>query len=263
MTNCKNCGVEFEGKYCPQCGQKAKTGRITFRQVVGEVRSHFIHFEQGFLYTIKELILRPGHTIREYLEGKRVRHVKPLKFMFWTTAIGFLATHYLGVEAKLLQNIQATNGTESVKPQEGQKLVELLMGHPNLLLLSIIPGIALCSWLLFRKKRYNYAEHITANAYILGQLSLLNIPISIGVLLSNDMSVARMAIYSSIQWIFWMIYFAWSYGQWMNSPKKAWDRIKGVLVLLLGYMVMILIIATLATFALSYFKPEVESFLKE
>ena len=28
---CLNCGTEFEGKFCPECGQSAKTGRFTMR----------------------------------------------------------------------------------------------------------------------------------------------------------------------------------------------------------------------------------------
>ncbi len=31
MTVCKNCALEFEGKYCPECGQKASTKRFTTR----------------------------------------------------------------------------------------------------------------------------------------------------------------------------------------------------------------------------------------
>lgn len=28
---CLNCGKEFEGDFCPKCGQSAKTGRFTLR----------------------------------------------------------------------------------------------------------------------------------------------------------------------------------------------------------------------------------------
>ena len=81
MTTCKNCVFEFEEKFCPQCGQKAKTKRITTKTVWEEVRRSMIHYDSGFFFTMLQLLRRPGHAIREYLEGKRTMHFKPVKFM--------------------------------------------------------------------------------------------------------------------------------------------------------------------------------------
>lgn len=261
MITCKNCNHAYEGKFCPECGQKAKTGRITMRQVLKDIRSHFINFDQGFLYTIKELATHPGHSIREYLEGKRVRHIKPLKFMFWATAISFLLSHYIGFQERLLQKIQENQVDKPQSQQFGRKITDLIMGYPSLLILSILPGIALCSWLFFRKKRYNYAEHFTINAFLLGEITLLSVIINILYLLWKDISLDQVAIIGTMQWLFWATYFGWAYGQLFNQEKKWVAWIKGIAVLFLGYVVLIILISIAAGIVLSLFKPQVEQWL--
>lgn len=265
-TICKNCSHEFEGKYCPGCGQKGKTGRITISQVFKDIRNHFIHFEQGFLYTIKELLLRPGLTIREYIEGKRVRHIKPVRFMFWATAISFLILHYLGFQEKLLQEIQARQGNPTNLPQQqhfAQKLSEMIMGHPSLLMLSLLPGIGLCSWLLFRKRGYNYAEHFTIGAFLMGALSLFSIFTNLISLYATNFEITQIAIVGSLQWLIWATYFAWAYRQIFPEGKRIVTWIKAISVLFLGYFVMIVVTTMLVATAFILFKPQIESLMNQ
>ena len=49
MISCKNCSTEFEGKFCSNCGEKAKAARISFPQILNDIRSYIIHFDQGFM----------------------------------------------------------------------------------------------------------------------------------------------------------------------------------------------------------------------
>lgn len=143
MTICKNCSNEFDGKFCPQCGQKAKTKRITTKQVFNEARQRIFHYEQGFWYTARELILRPGHSIREYLEGKRVRHIKPIKFMFWAAAISFVIFHFIGLDQEMMQKLTTQQGNNPIGQQLSQKIFQLLSDHPAIMMFSMIPMIAL------------------------------------------------------------------------------------------------------------------------
>lgn len=41
-VKCLNCGTEFEGKFCPECGQSAKTGRYTTRFIFENMMEDFI-----------------------------------------------------------------------------------------------------------------------------------------------------------------------------------------------------------------------------
>lgn len=259
---CKNCSREFEGKFCPKCGQKAKTSRITIKQVFNDARQHFIHFDQGFLYTIKELLVRPGHSIREYIEGKRVRHIKPVKFMFWATAISFLIFHFVGLDQDLKQKLESQQSPmTSAKAQiMSQKLFQMVTEHPAVLLLLMIPMITFWSWLLFRRKGYNYAEHFVLNSYLMGELSLATIVTApISKILSNYTTTTWGITLFSVS--FWVIYYGWAYGQFFLSPRKIAIWLKGALSVLLGYVFMIFMISILLFFIVLFFKSQLEAWL--
>lgn len=264
MTTCKNCNTEFEGKFCSECGQKAKTGRITIKQIFKDLRDHFIHFDQGFLFTIKELTLRPGHTVREYIDGKRVKHIKPLRFMFWATAISLLVVNFFGFSEKLIAEIETNKeiGATAQKNHAGVKMVHFLTEHPSVMTLMLIPFIALSAMLFYRKQRLNYAEHFSAAAYFMGQLSFLSIFTSVSFMSTQHLNLTVAAIAGSLQWIAWMIYCGWAYSQFARQSNKWQAWIKGALSLIMGYLLMIIamsmIVATLIYCFPGYFRSIIE-----
>lgn len=260
MKSCKNCDFTFDGKFCPQCGQKAKTKRITIRQVLKDIQQHFIHVDQGFLYTIRELLVRPGHAIREYLAGKRVRHVRPLKFMFWSVAISFLVFHYIGLDQDMMQKMDnQQSGSERARQLSG-KIFQLISDHPTVLLFFMVPMIALWSLVLFRRKGYNYAEHFVLNAFLMGELSLatvLTAPLS--KLISSMTTTTWPVTLFSVG--IWIVYFGWAYYQFFESPNRIWTWVRGGLAILLGYLVLILLMSILIAVILVFFRPQLDSWL--
>jgi hypothetical protein len=258
---CRNCEKEFEGKYCPACGQKSKTGRITVRQVINDLRDQVIHFDRGFLYTIRELATRPGHSMREYLEGKRVKHVKPIRFLVWATAIAFLANHYLGFQERLLDKLDAEQKGGAHSRAMGQKILDFASAHPSLLMLMTIPTLALVGFLFFRKQRYNYAEMFTVNSFLMAEMNLLGILSGVIIVSIGAFDLKMVTIMGVLQWGVWSLYFGWAYSQFLNQPKRIWAWIKGISVLFLGYGVMILLLAVLVAIIIHNFKPQIEAWL--
>ncbi|PSD44274.1 hypothetical protein C7E23_04010 [Elizabethkingia anophelis] len=89
-NNCLNCNEELVGKYCNNCSQPASTHRFSLSHVFKHDFVHGIfHFDKGFFFTIKELFTRPGHSIREYVQGKRVKH-----FNYFATVLLLLTIIY-------------------------------------------------------------------------------------------------------------------------------------------------------------------------
>lgn len=89
---CKNCGQLYEGNYCNQCGQKAKTGRLTFRSVIDNWAYGLTNCDTGILFTYKELFTRPGYMLADYIKGKRVIYFQPFPMLFITAGLyGLLA----------------------------------------------------------------------------------------------------------------------------------------------------------------------------
>ena len=92
---CSNCELEFEGDYCPRCGQHIGTERITLKNIVQNFFKEFMDLEDGFLFTMKELFYRPGYMIRDYLQGKRAHYFKPFQLLFVLGAIYFILTRVI------------------------------------------------------------------------------------------------------------------------------------------------------------------------
>lgn len=165
---CKNCNRIFEGNFCNFCGQSASTHQINKYFLLHDLQYGFFSFDKGILFTIKELFTRPGLAIKDFLEGKRVRYFKPISFLLLLVGIYSFIFLYFNID---VTRLSAYKDTEDFS----YKITEWLTNHFAFVSLIIIPITALSTFLAFRKKGYNYIEHIVINSY----LSALSIMIAI------------------------------------------------------------------------------------
>jgi hypothetical protein len=93
-TNCLNCGSEVSGKFCQNCGQENIEIRENFFHIVGHFVSDYFHFDSKFFRSLVPLFTKPGFLTRQYLEGKRVRYIHPLRLFFFVTIIFMISTSY-------------------------------------------------------------------------------------------------------------------------------------------------------------------------
>src|SRR5947207_4364308 len=94
LTHCENCGVQLHGRWCGQCGQGAVDYCRSFRHVVADVLESFLNWDSKFFATIALLILKPWQLTNEYVGGKRVRHVNPLRLYLLASIVFFFAVNY-------------------------------------------------------------------------------------------------------------------------------------------------------------------------
>jgi Protein of unknown function (DUF3667) len=162
---CKNCDHHFKGNFCPTCGQPATVEHIGFKYFIHDIPHSIFHVDKGFFYTFKELILRPGKTLREYLDGKRIKHYRPFAYVLLMATIYILATkglHYLVkiIEAKKGYEVNISNGS-------------FFQQYLSVFLFLMIPFASLVTWLVLIKERYNYWEHFLVNTYVTAQLTIV------------------------------------------------------------------------------------------
>src|SRR5438270_3476604 len=94
LTHCENCGAQLTGHYCGQCGQAAVDYRRSFRHVVADLLNEFLNWDSKFFTTIALLILKPWRLTNEFLSGKRVRYVNPLRLYLLASILFFFAVNY-------------------------------------------------------------------------------------------------------------------------------------------------------------------------
>ena len=111
--NCKNCKKEINGNFCSNCGQSASLKRIDGHYIIHELE-HVLHFERGILYTIKELFINPGQTIRNYLSENRSRLVKPVIFIIVASLIYTLIDHFFHIEEQYVTHEELEKSTVGI-----------------------------------------------------------------------------------------------------------------------------------------------------
>ena len=88
--DCLNCGTIIAGRFCQVCGQE----NIVPHQPVGSLILHFIydifHFDGKFFETLKYLLFRPGYVPAQFIAGKRISYLDPIRMYLFTSAIFFL-----------------------------------------------------------------------------------------------------------------------------------------------------------------------------
>src|SRR5207253_8404654 len=94
LTHCENCGAELQGHWCAKCGQPAIEYRRSFRHVVADLLNEFLNWDSKFFTTIALLILKPWKLTNEFLAGKRVRYVNPLRLYLLASILFFFAVNY-------------------------------------------------------------------------------------------------------------------------------------------------------------------------
>ena len=90
---CKTCKTVFMGNYCPRCGQAAEIGRFSFKKALMMFLDIWAIGNRSMLRSIRDLMLRPGYMIRDYLRGMQSAYFPPFKMFCLLAAFSLIAEH--------------------------------------------------------------------------------------------------------------------------------------------------------------------------
>jgi hypothetical protein len=249
-SKCLNCNSNLTGDFCSSCGQSAEVHRINSHFLWHDIQHGFLHFDKGVLYTFKELFLKPGHSIREFIEGKRVKHFKPISLVILLAGIYGFLSHYFNIN--ILSNNFQISGT-------GEKVIELkntlnnvgewTAQHYSLLSLIQIPFFSIATYIAFRKNGYNFMEHIVLNSFLTGQrlfLRILTFPI---FYFFNGTSYLRdtARVVDAIGFIL----FIWSLNQFFIALKFRVRVLKSIASLLIYFLFLLIILTGVSKYIFS------------
>jgi len=174
--HCLNCGNDITGKFCSNCGQKLDTHRITLKHLLFHDIIHgTFHFERGMLFTAKQAIVRPGKAALDYISEKRVNYYNIFYFILILIGITTLLYHYLS-------NTSAENVSSEMN-MAGKKIDYIFSKYGKFLIFSIVPLTALNSYVIFRRKKLNFSEHvIISGMLLLGIFLIMILLIFLGVI---------------------------------------------------------------------------------
>ena len=87
---CLNCGAPLAGAFCADCGQRDIPPYPSVRELVVDAAAEFSGWDGRLATSLRDLILRPGMLTREFLEGRRVRYISPLRLYLMASLVYFL-----------------------------------------------------------------------------------------------------------------------------------------------------------------------------
>jgi hypothetical protein len=88
---CSNCGAPLGGKYCSECGQRHHEHAVHhFRHFIGEALEDLTHADSRLWRTLTALLFRPGLLTREFLDGRRIRYLPPVRLYLVVSLIFFV-----------------------------------------------------------------------------------------------------------------------------------------------------------------------------
>lgn len=164
MAVCPSCSNIINTRFCPDCGAEINIRRIDRNYIFQEAKAVFLNFEKGFLYTVKELTIRPGTLIMQYLKGDRRKLYKPIGFLVISSILYSLVSHYL--EHNII----------SVKKNDNVSVIFswITENYAYSNLIEILFLALTLNW-FFSAKGYNYYENIVALSYLTGLSMLIGI----------------------------------------------------------------------------------------
>lgn len=263
---CKNCGTKFTGNYCNTCGQKADTGKLTFRSVIDNWAYGLTNCDTGILFTYKELFTRPGRMLADYISGKRVIYFKPFPMLFITAGLYGLLTQILVPEAAtptVLNPEIVSPGTQTVKPADPSfwsrifhyfyEWANTSMAFSVIITLPLYAWAARCTFRIKKGYLYNYTEYLFIFAYMACQRLVVGIFLEIPLLIYTG----KNEIEGNWSTLLYLVYFsltAWDLGQLFKfSVKKTIKKtiqlylywFLGILLLLVALVILCILLVAL------------------
>ena len=94
---CVSCGRPSTTPYCPHCGERRASDRkYTLPAFLGEAFEALTNADSTITRTLRTLFSRPGELTAAYMQGVRVRYMKPLQLFFVLNVLYFLWASWIG-----------------------------------------------------------------------------------------------------------------------------------------------------------------------
>jgi len=203
--------------------------RVDAHYILHEIQ-HILHFEKGILFTVKELLIRPGQNIRTFIADNRSRLVKPVIFIIVSSLIYTVISHFFHIEEGYVE-------FKEVKKTSIGLIYDWVQGHYGYA--NILMGICISLWLklFFKKYNYNFFEVLILLCFVMG----------IGMLIISVFAVAEGLSKISLMKVSGITaaaYSTWAIAQFFNG-KKVINYVKAMIAYCLGMLIFGLLLVLL------------------
>lgn len=95
-THCPSCAAEATGSFCAACGETLHHHLPTAREFAHEFIGHYVALEGKLLQTMKLLLFRPGRLTVDFMHGRRLPYIAPLRLYLTLSLVMFALVKWYG-----------------------------------------------------------------------------------------------------------------------------------------------------------------------
>ncbi|WP_168204253.1 DUF3667 domain-containing protein [Aliikangiella coralliicola] len=202
MTECLNCGYLASGNFCANCGQNTHTQTITMAKSIRHTFSQVFDYDSRLFVTIREMLVNPGKASLNYVLGKRIRFIHPVKYFIITMGMSLLIMQLLQAEGRVPQAQLVLPDFINIPDDKKQLIAQWVLRYSHFIMLAFVPVCGFFLGLFFGKKRT--AGEVTAFLFYLNA----NLAIITTFLLITQLSPNK--IIDTLQGLFAIVYSIWS-----------------------------------------------------
>lgn len=183
INHCKNCGFQIDHySFCPDCGAKKITKRITFKNLTQEFSDRFLNLDNSFIRTFIHLFTEPNIVIDGFINGLRKRYVNVFSYFAISLTIASL---YSFILSKYKDVIFSNVFTDVNQIKASKVASDFSFEYQSLISFLTIPILALISRLVFiNYKKYNLTEHFVIYLYAYSHITMVISFITLPLLLT-------------------------------------------------------------------------------
>jgi hypothetical protein len=131
---CPNCEtwMSEEGEYCPGCGQRFTTGKVTVKELLRDAFEAIFNFESRAYKTFFHLFV-PGRLTNEYFKGRHRWYVTPLRLFLLTAILHFAVLAYIANElgGEAMRKIEMSQSQQAFHSRFNQEVDSLTQSLEN------------------------------------------------------------------------------------------------------------------------------------
>jgi len=254
-VRCANCGALLGGKYCSECGQRHHDVPVHhFGHFVGEALEDLSHADSRLWQTLLALLFRPGFLTREFLEGRRVRYLPPVRLYLVLSVLFFLVVALTPQAATIQRPVVVQKGSELTLTPFGVGAVDVarareicarfdytgplaqrfnancakalsanredlrnsFLHNAGRALFLLLPLLALVMKLLYRRPLRHYVEHLL---FLVHNHAFLFLVLGIYALATGLGPAGLRPILHPALWIYIWVYF---YASLLRVYRQGW-----------------------------------------
>ena len=226
---CNNCGLMFSGNFCPRCSQKADMGRINWRSVRNGIMDIWGLGTRSLIYSIWQLLMRPGYFISDYISGKRQVSFPPVKMLFIVTVIYSLIIYWLFPKVFGIQLHDIDEGSRQLL----SNYYNWYESHFSWAMLGMSVLAIIPTWVMFRYAPRNTRHSLPEGFFIQVLFSVLVVVLNFFLIY---LVLVNLIAYNVIIALFTMFYYIvgymqlFGYGFWGTLWREAFVLLPIVLI---------------------------------